>query len=171
MENRAAVTLGVIGGTFGGIIGGAIGGAAAGFISGSGISGTQYLKLDLNTGMFDVFLRPEDKMIRSYLTFYSSDKNGQPFELLVNDKPVCRLVPGTWCKESFPSTSKSLNVKIVSADGKMFENTVIPRLFQNDVYICYERKKKPPFFRKLSADAAESIKQKLTADNQAGQSH
>ncbi len=116
--------------------------------------------------MFDIFIKPGNKVIESKLIFYSPEKNQQTFQLLFNEELICNLPPGSWFETGLPSSTKTIKVRLISEDGKTFEETVIPRLFHKDIYICYERKKKPPFFRKLTSQAAESTMQDLVPANQ-----
>lgn len=158
LPNSSAV---IPAGMFGALIGGIIGAANK-----SGTGGEQLLKHDLSSGSFDIYIEPDEKVILSTLIFYSPDKNEEEFDLFVNDKFQCTLKSNSWFEVTFPSRTKTVNVTLKSLSGETFTDEIKPRLFYTDVYICYERKNKSAFFRKMAEDSANDFLEKRTDENQ-----
>jgi hypothetical protein len=149
-----------IGGMIFGLAGGLFVGVMVGLIPGAN-SSEQLLHFDLNSGSFDVFFEKGQKVIESKLIFYSPPENEHNFELFINDKFKCTLQTDTWFEMTFLPSVKSLNVKLKSEDGSIFQSEISPKLLYTDVYVCHERKNKPPFFRKVSYNTTESTLEKL----------
>jgi hypothetical protein len=149
-------------GVFGGLVGALIAGAIS--TAGGGQSGEQLLELDLYSGSLNYYLETIDKAINSKLVFYSPDKNEQNLELFIDEEFQCSLSSNSWFEITLPSTKKLLNATLKSATGETFSDEINPELFLTNIYICYERNKKPPFFRKVSDDATKNLLEDLTEE-------
>jgi hypothetical protein len=147
---------------------GAIGGAIVGLVSNESnsiVSKGTLLKYDLSSNNFDFFIDSKDKKIESKFIFYSSYKNETELSLYLNDDFICRLKNDSWCEVNFPSSISEIKVALKSTQGTMYENVVPNRLFYENIYLCYERKKNQPFFRKHTESAAEEAKKSLNKEN------
>lgn len=163
-ENNSAENMGAaIGGMMFGLVGGIISYAIINAVPDASTN-NQLLYFNLKSGSFDVFLGENEKAVESNVIFYSPAENDQDFELIVNGKSKCILQPDNWYEMSFPPAAKSIDVQIKSKDG-VFEEDISPRLLYTDVYICYQRKNKPPFFRKVSYNTTKSTLEKLVDKN------
>jgi hypothetical protein len=158
----AALLGGFLGGTIGGVIAGAITGAVA--TSNGGYHGEQFVEFDLISGSLNIYLKSNEKEVSSTLVFYSPDKNEQTFDLFIDEKYRCSLSSNSWFEISFPSKKKTVKAMLKSSAGETFSDEINPELFSTNIYICYERNKKPPFFRKVSADATKNLLEDLTEE-------
>lgn len=123
------------------------------------------MKYDLSSNNFDFFIDSKDKKIESKLIFYSSYKNETELSLYINDDFICRLKNDSWCEVIFPSSISEVKVALKSKQDTMYEDIVLTRIFYEYIYLCYERKKKQLFFRKLTESAAEETKKSLNKEN------
>ncbi len=168
MNNVSNVSFPIV---MGGILGGAIGGAIAAAIAipaGKAASVTKMVfKLDPVIGTYSFFKEKEFNKVESRVIFFSSGKNkpGQYLALFFNDEFVCKLYPESWYAITLPGNVKTIRVKLKSSKGPEYSNEIKPVLFQTHIYLCYDRKNKPPFFRKVTTDAAESMLGKLNPEN------
>ena len=165
-NNTAAVSAGVVGGMLGGLIGGLLTGTIVSVIPGTTAS-DHLLRLDINSGALDFFFKPESKRITSKIIFYADElkQTGGEISLSVDGQLIAKLSQDQWVEIELPAKVKSIDVEIRSSNETVFKNTIEPSLFLTDVYLCYERKKKPPFFRKATYYATQSILEKLKDDN------
>jgi hypothetical protein len=153
--------------TYAGIMGGLIGSSIA-------AASTPVSKVRLN--LLNGELYPDenaDELVsatnknKGSIIFFSSrfNKKTSAIELYMNDEFVCVLTKGSWYQHELTSDPETINVTLKSSNGMSSSAEITPKLFENNIYLCIDKKRKKPNIDKILLNRKDDFTSVMSPDN------
>ncbi|MCF8349213.1 MAG: hypothetical protein K9G61_10410 [Bacteroidales bacterium] len=98
--------------------------------------------------------------------FYGSDFNpkGEPLEIFMNDKPLCKLHKSSWY-QALLDTANTARITLKSHNGMEISEVISPQRYSTTLYLCMDKKKKAPVISKTNGDKEEELLSRCTPEN------
>ena len=159
IQDAATMSMASIGG---GLIGAGIAAATAPI---------RKVRLDYKSGIFD--FSGQDEFISNSenpeftVKFFSSmfNKESSEMELYINEKFMCRLLKETWYEYEMSAAGEVFTLKIISLNGTQTTKTITPKTYNQDVYLCIDKKKSNPVINQVGPNMIDGINSVMTPEN------